>query len=494
MDFLDPKKRKSHRRRLYLGYLLMGIALILATRLLVLVSYGFDYDRQSGQVIQKGLVFIDAQPEPMDIYLNEGLINDRTSARLLLPSSKYKLQLKRTGYRDWQKSFELEGGSVERFAYPRLFPEDIQTRVIGEPLASSVSVFTASPDRRRGVMSLAAQPFIFTSFNLVDPTDPVVPLVLPDAIITDKEAGGTVRIVEWSNNNRHVLLDRVYPGGREYYLLDREDAALSVNISKTLNTTADDIRLQDKKQDKFFLFTTATGTIQTADLGSRIVSPAILSNVLQYKSHGDDILAYVQTIPDDPAKVKVGVLIDGKDDFQLHQYPAGGTYVMDVARFDGRWYYVTASSSDKRALIFIDPIEQLRSDPSTKFASPDTFLPIDSVQFGSFSANARFIGLQSGRKMAIYDSELQKKHFFELDEGMPANYEVEWMDGHRVSYVANNQVVVVEFDGSNRQALTASTNGLLPLYDTEYEALYGVVPNATAGQYNVQRSELVVLQ
>lgn len=493
MDFLDPKKRRSHRRRLYIGYFLMGVAIILATRLLVLISYGYDYDRQSGQVIQKGLVFVDAQPEQMDIYLNDGLINDRTSARLLLPGNTYKLMLKRTGYRSWEKSFVLEGGSVERFAYPRLFPNDIQTRVIGAPLPSKVAVFSASPDRRRGIMNLESNPFSFTGFNLINPADPSVELVLPDAIITDKDAGGTIEVIEWSNNNRHVLLKRSYAAGLEYYLMDRENAALSVNVSRTFNTTADDIRLMDKQEDRFYLFNSSDGTLRVAELGAQTVGPVLLSNILQYKSHGEDIIAYVQRGLEDPEKVKVGVLVNGRDDFQLHQYPAGGTYVLDVARFDGRWYYVTASSSDNRALIFIDPIEQLRSEPSTKFASPDTFLPIDSVQFGSFSANARFIGLQSGRKVAVYDNELQNKHFFELSESLPVNYEVEWMDGHRLSYVANNTVEVVEFDGKNRQTLTASTDGLLPLYDTEYEALYGVMPSGTEGSYSLQRSELRIL-
>jgi hypothetical protein len=41
MDFLDPKKSHAHTVRLIIGYVLIGIALILATVLLLDVASGF---------------------------------------------------------------------------------------------------------------------------------------------------------------------------------------------------------------------------------------------------------------------------------------------------------------------------------------------------------------------------------------------------------------------------------------------------------------------
>ena len=77
MDFLDPKKRFRHTLLLYSGYLLIGIAIAIATTVLLYEAYGFGLGKD-GTVIQKGLLFMSSQPSPASIYI-DGKLNSKTT-------------------------------------------------------------------------------------------------------------------------------------------------------------------------------------------------------------------------------------------------------------------------------------------------------------------------------------------------------------------------------------------------------------------------------
>src|SRR3989337_4262950 len=105
MDYLDPKKKRSHRRRLYLGYVLTAIAIGLSTLILVYLGSGYYIDGENG-LIQNGLIYLDASPEAANISLNGKLQRSRTDARLVVPGGKYDIELTRDGYRPWRRNIE----------------------------------------------------------------------------------------------------------------------------------------------------------------------------------------------------------------------------------------------------------------------------------------------------------------------------------------------------------------------------------------------------
>src|SRR6476619_6690047 len=117
MDFLDPKKKRANRIRLYIGYALMAIALGIGTLILVFEANGYDLDPKTGSVIQNGLVFVDAHPIAATVNV-DGQEKGQTDARLILTAGDHNIELKRDGYRTWQKQIDLEGSVIRRFAYP----------------------------------------------------------------------------------------------------------------------------------------------------------------------------------------------------------------------------------------------------------------------------------------------------------------------------------------------------------------------------------------
>jgi hypothetical protein len=146
MDFLDPKKKRAHLIRLYVGYALIAVALLVSTLILVFTAYGYDVDRETGDIIRNGLLIVDARPDSADILIN-GADKGTTDNRLVLPAAQYSVELRSRGYKAWQHSVNLEGNSIEQLGYPFLFPEKLVTKPV-HTFPAPVQMASESPDRR----------------------------------------------------------------------------------------------------------------------------------------------------------------------------------------------------------------------------------------------------------------------------------------------------------------------------------------------------------
>src|SRR5579884_3095407 len=142
IDFMDTKRRRRHIIMLLVGYVLIGVALLLITVILVFIAYGFNY--KNGRVIQNGLVYVSSTPNPAQLYIDGARYTSSTNTRLLLPAGSYSFRLARTGYRSWQRSIVVGGGQIMYYQYPFLIPNQLVTTTVREYTATP-SLFTESP-------------------------------------------------------------------------------------------------------------------------------------------------------------------------------------------------------------------------------------------------------------------------------------------------------------------------------------------------------------
>jgi len=120
IKLMNPKHRRRQNITLFVGYALVGCAIMLVSIILLFIAFGFGY--RNGQVIQSGLVFVSSLPRPAQIFIDGTRYKDVTHTRLILPAGTYNFYLHRSGYRDWQRSVEVMGGQVESYTSPFLFP------------------------------------------------------------------------------------------------------------------------------------------------------------------------------------------------------------------------------------------------------------------------------------------------------------------------------------------------------------------------------------
>lgn len=446
---------------------------MLAALVLVFQSFGYDLDRKTGHIIQNGLIFVDSHPESSTIYLN-GKESGKTSTRLTVPAGNYNVELRRDGYRTWKRSFTLESESIERLTYPTLFPEKLTTDQ-QQQFTGSATLATSSPDRHWIVVG---QPDSLTSFSVFDANNPkqaAASISLPAEVLTASTAPQSVQLVEWSNDNRHVLLQHTFGDASEFIMLDRETPASSVNLNKALNVTSTKVTLRDKKYDQLLLYDGKTKALSTGDVKTKTMAP-YLANVLEYKSYGSDTMLYAAPNAKDAAKTDIR-LRQGDKDSLIHTYATAVNFLLDIAKFDNHWYMVVSPAAEGKVYIFKDPLSQ--TNPAGTTPTALTSLIMTDPNQLSFSATTQFIMVQSGKRFAVYDAEANRRYYYELNVAPVNGEKAHWMDGDRLLLSNQGKVSVFDFDGSNLQTLAPIAAGTTPLFDRDYTRLYTIAPLAS---------------
>ena len=477
MDFLDPKRKKAHRRRLLIGYILVAVAVAMGTLVLLFAAYGYDVNRKTGDVIQNGTVFLDSSPGGAEITLNGQLQKNKTATRLVLPGSQqYSVKLSLEGYRDWNRTFSLEGGKIERLVYALLVPNKLKTKE-NQLYASAPSQVTQSPDRRWLLVQQPGQNAVFDMYDLENPANAPAVITVPANIQTEPAKTTNIVMREWSNDDRHVLLERTYADKKEFLMLDTANVASSVNINTVLTVSPTFVTLRDKKYDQLYVDNTDGGLLRYGDLKNRTISGALLNNVISYKSYGTDIIMYAVKDSVNAGKVQVRVRENDKGSYLLKTVGESPSYLLDIAEYDGTPFYVIGGRVENAAFVYKDPLPTLKGQ-SQSALTVAAVLRLDDQQFLSFSTNTQFIALQSGKEIIVYDIEGDRQFRVTVPNPVAASEKLEWIDGFRFAYASGGQSYMIDFDGSNSQQLTTSVNGIRPYFAPDFKTFFTASPSA----------------
>ena len=487
MDFLDPKKRARHTIILFTGYVLIGVAIIIATVILLYQAYGFGLNR-NGTVIQNGLLFFSSQPRPADIYINGKLSKSKTNTRLVLPSGLYNIKLDKTGYRPWERTIELDGGRVAHYDYPLLFPQNlVTTKLHGYDTAPGLA--TQSLDRRWVLVAQAGSMTNFDVYDLKNPANQPVAIVLPNNLLTKATATESWQASEWADDNQHVVLQHLYDGKIEYILLDRAAPDQSLNLNKTLAATPAKLTLNDKKYDQYYLYN-ADLTLQTASLRAPALV-TVLNHVLAYQTYGNNSVLYVTDEGAAAGKVTVK-FIDNGQTHVLRSLPVGTTYLVDLTKYSGIFYFAIGAASENKVYVYKDPIGQINAGV-VKTPVPAQVLHVENPNYVGFSSNAQFIVAENGQQFGVYDIENKHGYNYITSQALDApQVHASWMDGNRLNYVSGGKLLVFDYDYTNKQTLQTAAPSYLPIFAPDYQDMYTVAPSSLAGQFELTRTALLV--
>ncbi len=490
MDFLNPKKKRAHLRRLYIGYGLMAVVLTIVTYFLAFATFGYDINRKTGDIFQNGLIVVDAHPEAASILIDH-IARGTTADRLVLPAGNYNVELQRPGYRNWKHQINLEGSTIEQLAYPFLFPVKLASKTIQQYTAVP-TMASQSPDKHWLVVQSPGTVGVFNVIDLNNNKNPAITFNVPAGIFTEAEGLHTYEPVEWSSDNTHLLMKHTFSGGQEFIIIDRGNPAGSLNINKIFpDLQYSAVNLRDKKPDQLYLFNSTNGIINMADTQARTVTP-LLSHVLSYKSYQADTLAYVASPVASTESVELHLWQSGQDHL-IRTLPASATYLLDMAQFNGQFYMASGASKDGRVYVYKDPFSDLGHHPS-RTPQPFRVLIVPSAEYVSFSGVARFISVQEGNNYAVYDIETDRQFHYDIKLQLAPHQKAVWMDGHRLSLVSQGSISVFDFDGLNIQTLSPSLINFSPFFDRDYTAMFTLAPAPNSPDKTALiRTELKVL-
>jgi hypothetical protein len=481
MDFLDPQNNRSHLIKLFAGYLLVGLTVVFATMVLLYWAYGFGLDKD-GKVVQNGLVFVSSKPGSADVYLDGKKYKDTTSTRIQLNEGTYSLDVKRTGYRPWHRDIDVKGSSVSRYDYPLLIPSELTTTPV-RAYQSVPALATQSPDRHWLLVQKVGS---ITGFDVYDLNDPakvgssLKEITLPEGIVTPVDGDQSWKLIEWSTDNRRLILQHFFTDGSEYVLVDRDDPDKSINLTYTLGLKVGEVlSLRDKKYDKYYIHDPAAKTVNTVTLGNPSEVTPILTGAVAFKSYGADVLLYATEVGA-PAGKLLTMLRDGDVTYKIREIGAGAPLLLDLAKYDGDWYVAVGASADNKVYIYKNP-QATRKSGRVDVLVPVQILRVTAPNYLAFSTNTRFVMIENATSFAIYDAETDKNYTYATSLSLDsAQAHASWIDGHRISYTSNDKIIIFDYDNINLQTLVAASPAFLPIFDRNYENMYALTPPTQA--------------
>ncbi len=298
---------------------------------------------------------------------------------------------------------------------------------------------------------------------------------MPTGLLKPTGSTHNIELAEWSADNRHVLLKHSYDGGNEYFVLDIEVPALSVNVTNALNVTGVQITLRDKKYDQYYVYNPTDKSLKTADLKNSVAA-VYLSDVLAFQPYGSDVMLFATATGANAGQVWLKAR-EGETVYNLRQVSVGSKYLLDVARYDNNWYFAAGSTQDQRVYIFKNPVSASKHDAKRLPVPVAVLRSAGQAEFLSFSANSRITAVQNGKEFSVYDAETDRQYRYESDLAVEAGNKALWMDGHRLSIVANKKVVVFDFDGTNKQELVEALDGASAYFSQDWQDLLVLAPS-----------------
>ncbi len=476
MDYLDPKKKKMKRARIMIGYALMGIAISITTVVVVYLVNGYYVDTETGEVIQNGLVYVDSKPESAQVFLNGEQQRGSTDARLVVPAGEYKIELKRDGYRNWERNIRLEGGKLRQITYARLVPVTLDSENALD-LPSSPTMVTQSNDKRWLVMAFTDDPLTMQYVDLERPELTMSRIPIPLDLIITKDAG-VWETIEWADDNKTFLATYTTAKTTEYVLIDRDDPTKSVNLASAFPTQGfTDISMRNRKKDLVFVHDKASGAIFRGNVNSGELEP-YMNDVIDYVAFGNDAVLYVTKTGAKDGLVKA-LLKKGDDEYMLREIAEDNNYLLEISKQGSALVMGVGSTAEGRVIVYDDPIAAIKNNEFSKIPVPTTVLRVDSPQDLSISADSSVIVVRSGQSFASYEFEAERSYNFKFKPVIDDKQKIRWLDGQHLTISAEGVQYMSDFDGSNQYKLVKSASLLGSYFDRNTDLMYTFAPKTS---------------
>ncbi len=487
MDYLDPLRNRRNKILLIVGYILITIMIGLTTVILFYVTEGFGVNN-SGEVIQKGLLFFSSQPNPANIYINNRLFPSQTNTSFLLPAGTYNVKIVRNGYTPWVRSIIVSGGTVEHFDYPFLFPSKLTTQHVST-IAGLPSFDTQSLDRRWLLVSDSQQFNQFYLYDLSNITTPPVNVVIPQAVLSVASSQQSWSLAQWSSDNRHVLLKHTFDGNSEYILVDTQNPANSLNLNKTFNNLSfNQISMINNQYNLYYLYNSSSEELYSVDISTPQVVNQTISNVSAYRSYSNNVLLFVTSSDASSGKALVEEQV-GTKIYIIKSIQISTKYLLNLTTYNSVPYVVVGDVATGKIYIYQDPVSQLNNNPDSA-PGPIQVLLVKNPDYLSFSSTAQFIMAESQNHFAIYNLESGYAYNYTVNLPIDApQTNASWMDGDRLTYVSGGKFVVFDYDDANLRVLSPATPNLYSFFSPDYSDLYSIVPaTGSTNSYFTQTS------
>lgn len=488
MEFLDPNYKRWYNIRLFTGFFLSALVIILGTLILSLITAGYTINTKNGQIIQNGLIFINSSPVSANVYVNNQLVTT-TNARLELRAGNYNLSLYTPGYDTWKSSVYLLGGDVSQITYPLMVPS--------KPVVSSIAkystqpqVFTQTPNQHWLLVSNSTTANSFDVYDTTNTQTAVSNVVIPSNLLVSTAGANTFSVVQWSSDNQNVLLKDSYNGAINYIVFNYLNPANSYNLNQTFTTSFTSAKLLNGQASSPILFNQATGDLYLGTQSTKIATLA-LSGVINYADYGSNKFIYATVDPNDKSKTSI-IFNNLSSSYLIKDVDQSNKYLLDIVNYGGDYYYLIGGGG-VYDYIYKDLPSQ--SPSGNKLPMPYTLMVNDSQPSDvTNSTGQRYFSLQSGNNFSVYDILTQEHYRFSLSSTLTSPNHATWMDDNRLTSFSAGKMIIFGFDGTNIDTIASASNLVNGMFSPNYNASYYLNYIQSSNTWSLERAGMIAGQ
>lgn len=450
--FKKPTKKQLLIRRILLSVLAtIAVAIIATASILFMLGYRLDND--NWQLEQGALLQFSSTPGGAQVYVNDGLVGT-TSTKSTVVAGVHAIRFTHEGYEDWNRTVTLDAGTLTWLDYARMVPVDrpVQSVTSYDELAA----LEFSPDRK---WALAQSTLSSPELSLIDLRAEQVrqsTLALAPSLYAESENPDVThafRLHQWSTAGRYVIFEHRYgEDGREWLMIDTQDASRSQNITQSLNVTLKDVHFASTSGMALFGLT-SDNVVRKLDLSGGTITRGLITNVESFTVFEDtSVLSYVGVDPSDENTRVLGTYKDG--DSTAHVIRTSSDPAQRIAITTGRYFnrdYVAISEGTKVTILTGNlPSNATDEETLRQFATFTTDEPVTRLFFNPSSS---YVIAQYGPSFTSYELEHRRATTATLPGASDSTPRLRWLDNAHLWNHSDGSMVMRDFDGTNAHAI-----------------------------------------
>ena len=485
------KKQLVIRRVIFAAAATLSVLVIVTITILFMLGYRLDSENR--RLEQGALLQFDSQPTGADVYIDGKFTGNRTTTKQTVIAGEHIFEMKRAGYEDWRRTLTLKAGTLTWLDYIRLVPV---SRDPTEVLAyTALADMVAAPDKK---VLLVQESTASPTFQLVDISAERVkttPLSLPEDLFTkpaNPETAHQFNIKQWNIGSRYVSVQHVFGDQSEWLVLDTQDIAQSVNVSRALSVNIADLKFTGSNGKVFFALAT-DGVLRKLDVGSGTISRGLVTNVESFTTDASNTISYVGRQPDDTEVRVAGVYRDGDESshvlFSRRDANAAIPLYISYGRYFSSDYVAIAADTE---LIVLKGSYPTSSDVTATSLAPLVEIPLSQPATSlSFSPAYEYIIAQSGTAFVSYEIEHERtaKGTIGVPEGAAAS-QLTWLDAAYLWDDNASTLTMRDFDNANVYAIMPVAQGFDVTLSQNGRFMYAI--GKTEAGYNLQRVKMIL--
>jgi len=468
----------------------MSVSVIVIALFLIAIILGYRFDGKAGRIEQSGLVQYNSTPGGAQVTIDGIKLGARTAtSNTVLPGS-HTFVMQRDGYEVWQKTLNIQAGTLTALNYARLVP--ISRPVQSVKALPQLNQIKFSPKGRFALVHAVAASPDFTLYDLRnDNSVKQTVLTLPPESYSQATTEGVVHtfaITEWDSSGRYVLIEHMYNDAVEWLILDTTDATATANVTQAFHMEFSQPHFSGTSGN--VLFAISNGDIRKIDRGDGTVSRPLASHVQSYDLYSTDVITYTTVYDPTTGSRSVGLVRDGdKDPYVLRTTKSPQSVPLHVAtaRYFNQNYVVISEGTKVDVLAGDYPSSP---DDTTSLRQFTSYTIDHAPDFLTMSYNGRFILSQTGDMYTTYDLERSTVSPENTMVGNGSASQLQWLDDFYLWSDRSDKLTIGEFDGTNQHTINSVASGFDATLSQNGTYLYSI--GRTKDGYTLQRVRMIL--